>query len=164
MSYLDSAKHQVLGVVKKVVDAQPRRAAAQTVTIKCPPDRIEQFWRDPNQMSVVLGDIAEVNAAGQDRYRWRLRDQPDVAWESRLIPEPEGLRFVGTEDDSHIAVTYRPAPRDLGTEVTLRVNTPAPGLLSGAAAFKVLYRLRALMQTGEVPTIQSNPSARKSAR
>ncbi|MCV7100581.1 hypothetical protein [Mycobacterium palustre] len=164
MSYLDSAKDQVLGVVKKVVAAQPRRAAAQTVTIKCPLERIEQFWRDPNQMSVVLGDIAEVNAAGQDRYRWRLRNQPEVVWESTLIPEPEGLRFVGADDGNHIAVSYRPAPRDLGTEVTLRVNTPAPGLLSGAAAFKVLYRLRALMQTGEVPTIQSNPSARKSAR
>jgi hypothetical protein len=48
--------------------------------------------------------------------------------------------------------------------VTLRVEAPAPRLLSGAAAFKVLYRLRALMQTGEVPTIKSNPSARASAR
>jgi uncharacterized membrane protein len=164
VNYLDVAKDQVLGAAKKVIDMQPQRATAQTVTIKCPLERIEQFWRDPNQLSVVLGDIAEVVASGEDRYRWRLRNGPDLAWESRLIPEPEGVRFVGTGDDNAIAVSYRPAPRDLGTEVTLRVSTPAPGLLSGAAAFKVLYRLRALMQTGEVPTIQSNPSARKSAR
>jgi hypothetical protein len=110
----------------------------------------------------VLGDIAEVETIGNDRYRWQLMDGP--AWESRLAAEPGRLRYVGTSDDNELAVEYRPAPNDLGTEVTLRVKVPAPGLLSGAAAFKVLYRTRALIQTGEVPTIRSNPSARKSAR
>lgn len=164
MGYLDIAKNQMRGVVSKVADNQPRRATAQTVTIRCPVERIEQFWRDPDQLSVVLGDIAEVDAAGQDRYRWQLSNGADVSWESRLVPEPDGVRFVGTGDDNQLSVSYRPAPRDLGTEVTLRVKTPAPGLLSGAAAYKVLYRLRALMQTDEVPTIRTNPSARKSKR
>ncbi|OBI24212.1 hypothetical protein [Mycobacterium sp. E2238] len=164
MSYLDFAKDQVLGAVKKVTAAQPRRSAGQTVTIACPVERIEQFWRDPEQMSVVLGDIAEVELRSPDHYRWRLLTEPKAVWESELIPEPEGLRFVGTGDGKQIAVTYRPAPGKLGTEVTLRVTSPAPGLLAGGAAFKALYRLRALMQTGEVPTIRLNPSARKSAR
>ena len=164
MSYVDVAKNQVLGVVSKVVDVQPRRTTSQTVTIACPLERIEQFWRDPQQLSVVLGDIAEVEPTGQDGYRWRLLNGADVAWESRLVAEPDGVRFVGNADGSELAVSYRPAPRDLGTEVTLRVTAAAPGLLSGAAAYKVLYRLRALMQTDEVPTIRSNPSARKSKR
>jgi uncharacterized membrane protein len=172
VSYVDVAKEQVLGpmkgvvkgAAKKVVDMQPRRAAAQTVTIACPVERIAQFWSDPKQLSVVLGDIADVEAVGGDRYRWRLRGEPGVVWESELTPRPDGVRFVGTADDNTITVGYRPAPRDSGTEVTLRVEAPAPRLLSGAAAFKVLYRLRALMQTGEVPTIKSNPSARASAR
>jgi uncharacterized membrane protein len=134
------------------------------VTIGCQVERIEQFWRDPGQLSVVLGDIADVEAVGRDRYRWRLRNEPAIVWESELIPQAHGVRFVGTGDGNEIAVRYRPAPRDLGTEVTLWVQSPAPRLLSGAAAFKVLYRLRALLQTGEVPTIQSNPSARAFAR
>jgi uncharacterized membrane protein len=166
VSYLDLAKSQVLrpakGVVKKIVDAQPARATAQTVTIAAPPERVAQFWRDTLQISVVLGDIAEVETSGQDRYRWRLLDEPAAVWESRLVQENDGVRFVGGGNE--LAVRYRPAPHGLGTEVTLRATTPAPGLLSGAAAFKVLYRLRALLQTGEVPTIRSNPSARASAR
>lgn len=164
MSYLNAAKDQVKGVVKKVVDMQPRRATAQTVTVKCPLERIAQFWRDPAQLSVVLGDIADVEVTGGDHYRWRLRGDPETAWESELIPDGDGVRFVGAGDGNEITVSYRSAPRNLGTEVTLHVKSPAPGLLSGAAAYKVLYRLRALMQTGEVPTIRSNPSARKSAR
>ena len=69
MSYLKFAKNQVLGVVNKVIEMAPRRARAQTVTIACPVERIEQFWRDPGQLSVVLGDIADIDAEGRDRYR-----------------------------------------------------------------------------------------------
>lgn len=162
MSYVESAKRQVLGVVTRIIDISPRHAKAQTVTIGCPVSRIDQFWRDPEQLSMVLGDIAEVEAAGQGRYRWRLSAEPDMAWESSLVTESGSVRFVG--NDNEIVVRYRPAPHELGTEVTLCLKTPVPALLSGAAAFKILYRLRALMQTGEVPTIQSNPSARESAR
>ncbi|WP_156688822.1 hypothetical protein [Mycobacterium sp. Marseille-P9652] len=162
MSYLDIAKDQVLGVVKKVVDAQPPRATAQTVTIACSPERVAQFWGDPLQISVVLGDIAEVETSGDDRYTWRLLEGPAAVWNSRVVRENDGVRFVGGGNE--LAVRYRPAPNGLGTEVTLRATTPAPGLLSGAAAFMVLYRLRALLQTGEVPTIRCNPSARASAR
>ncbi|MDD4867508.1 MAG: hypothetical protein PHQ28_10460 [Mycobacterium sp.] len=164
MSYLDVAKDQVLGLVDRVVEVLPRPSAAQTVTIACPLERIEQFWRDPTQLSAVLSDIAEIDSDGQDRYHWRVLSEPGVAWDCELIEQPGGLRFVGVRDSNELSVSYRPAPRDLGTEVTLRLSTPAPGMLSGAAAYKVLYRLRALMQTGEVPTLLSNPSARRSAR
>lgn len=160
--YVEFAKKHVLGVVTKLTDVAPRRAKAQTVTIACPVSRIDEFWRDPEQLSVVLGDIAEVDAHGRDRYRWRLSAEPHTTWESTLVPEAGGVRFVG--NGNQIVARYRPAPHELGTEVTLCLRAPAPALLSGAAAYKILYRLRALMQTGEVPTIRSNPSARKSAR
>jgi uncharacterized membrane protein len=163
VSTSDVAKNQVRRLAAKVVDVLPRRAAEQTVTIAASRERIEQFWRDPGEMSVVLGDIAQVDSVGSDRFRWRLLTASDVTWESRLVSEPDGLRFVGT-DGNELAVRLRSAPQDLGTEVTLRLKTPAPGMLSGAAAFKALYRLRALLQTGEVPTLRSNPSARASAR
>lgn len=162
MSYLESAKNQVLGAVNKVIDLPSRQGRAQTVTIACPVERIEQFWGDPDQLSVVLGDVAEIDAGERDRYRWKMSAEPQVEWESTRVAEPGGVRFVGQGNE--IAVRYRPAPHELGTEVTLRVKAPAPALLSGAVTFKILYRLRALMQTGEVPTIRSNPSARTSAR
>jgi len=44
------------------------------------------------------------------------------------------------------------------------VRSPLPGLLTGAIAFKLLYRMRALLQTGELPTLEHNPSARPGAR
>ncbi|MCW2552947.1 MAG: putative integral rane protein [Mycobacterium sp.] len=50
------------------------------------------------------------------------------------------------------------------TEVIARVSSPAPGALTGALTFKALYRARALLMTGEMPTIRYNPSARDSDR
>ncbi|ORJ64017.1 hypothetical protein [Mycobacterium simiae] len=164
MSYLSAAKDQALGIANKVINHLPRHDKAQTVTIACPVERVEQFWADPDQLSRVLGDIGDVTAVAPDRYRWRLRSGPEATWESKLVPQPVGVQFVGTADDNSLIVTYRPAPHDLGTEVTLHAKTPVPGLLSGAVAYKLLYRLRALLQTGELPTLRSNPSARASAR
>jgi hypothetical protein len=78
------------------------------------------------------------------------------------------LRFVDAGQNgtfsNEIILDFSEAPRGQGTEVTLRLKTPAPALLSGALAFKALYRARALLQTGEMPTLKINPSARKAAR
>jgi uncharacterized membrane protein len=164
VAVVDTARRQVLGVAKKLLDRAPTRATQQSVTIQCSVVDAEELWRDAHRLSILLGDLGDVQLSGSDRYRWRLHSGPvDTTWNSRLVSDNGGLRFVG-EDGNEIIVTYRPAPRHLGTEVTLRTKTPVPGLLSGALAFKVLYRARALLQTGEVPTIRHNPSARSSAR
>jgi hypothetical protein len=63
-----------------------------------------------------------------------------------------------------IVLEFGDAPQDRGTEVIARVSSPAPGVLTGPLAFKALYRARALLMTGEVPTIKSNPSARDADR
>lgn len=165
---MNSAVRQVLepvkNVVRKVADAQSGPATAQTVTVAVPVQRVQQFWTDPDQLSVVLGEIADVEHTDDDRYRWRLQQGPDAGWESTLTVESGRIRYVGTSDGNEIVVSYQAAPRDLGTEVTLRVKSPVPALLTGGAIYKILYRTRALLQTGEVPTLRSNPSARNSAR
>jgi uncharacterized membrane protein len=175
MSILDEAKNRAVSLATGVANAVGGKDAAdavngQWVTVNCTVVEAEELWRDPNRMSVVLGELGEVTLSGPDAYRWTLHAGPvSTTWESRLHSEDGGLRFVGTgsgsdTDANEILVSYRPAPNGLGTEMGLRTKTPAPDLLSGALAFKVLYRCRALLQTGEVPTIRNNPSARPSAR
>ncbi|TFV61446.1 hypothetical protein E4P42_00655 [Mycobacterium sp. PS03-16] len=174
MSIIDSAKdrvtHLAANVVNKVGEHAPTDATTgQSVTVRCTVVQAEELWRDAHRMSMVLGDLGDVEVTGPDRYRWTFHVGPaTTTWESQVHTENGGLRFVGTDDGdtdpNEIIVTFRPAPNHLGTEMTLRTKSPAPDLLSGAMAFKVVYRCRALLQTGEVPTIKSNPSARDSAR
>jgi len=58
-----------------------------------------------------------------------------------------------------------PADRDWGHTTTLRLTltTPMPGLATNVVAGKALRRLKALTETGEIPTTDFNPSARADA-
>lgn len=164
MSVIATAKQQIVGVVENVVgklaDAGPHGAGQQTVTASCTVVEAEDLWRDAHRLSSILGEAGDVQFIAPDTYRWRLREgDHESTWESTLYAGPGRLRFA---DDSgnEIVVSYRPAPHHLGSEITLRAVLPVPGLLRGAAAFALLYRARALLQTGEVPTIAVNPSGR----
>ena len=76
--------------------------------------------------------------------------------------EGERLRFVDVNPESEMGIVleFRDAPQHRGTEVIGRINAAAPGALTGPLLFKALYRARALLMTGELPTIKYNPSAR----
>lgn len=164
MSVLDTARGHIVGLVERLADNAPQRITQQSLTIGCSVVDAEEVWRDANRISQVLGELGEVAFTEPNRYHWRLHlGEVNLDWDSRLVSEAGGLRFVG-EDGNEIIVGYTPAPNQLGTEMTLRTKSPVTGLLAGAAAFKILYRIRALLQTGEVPTIRQNPSARASAR
>jgi uncharacterized membrane protein len=174
MGYLDTvvdtAKEQLRHVAGAVANRTGHREQSQSVTIRSDPETVQQLFRDPGRLSEVLGDIAEVQQTGGDHFRWVFRQGPldGASWDSVLVADSGQLRFVDAGQKgatgSGIILDFNEAPRGQGTEVTLRVKSPAPALLSGALAFKALYRARALLQTGEIPTIRKNPSARKSAR
>jgi predicted RNA-binding Zn ribbon-like protein len=64
------------------------------------------------------------------------------------------------------SLTVSPEPdRDWGTTATLdlRLDAPIPGTATQALAGKAVRRLKALAETGEVPTTDRNPSARPDA-
>ncbi|AYF78530.1 hypothetical protein D7D52_37190 [Nocardia yunnanensis] len=172
MQIVDKALEEVTGLVGKVVGKAPISDNGQTLTVAAPPDRVAEFWRDPHNLSRVLGDFGAVSVTGPDRYRWTLNAPggQTLTWESTLEDTAHGLRFRGVPQGdgaagaSWIRVDFGTAPQQLGTEVRLHARLPLPGLLTGAAAFTVLYRARALLQTGELPTLHHNPSARTGDR
>jgi hypothetical protein len=109
--------------------------------------------------------VADVHRLSADRLRWTfLLDGHDGAdWDCVVIVEDDmRLRYVDVhpEKDTGIVLDFRDASQDRGTEVIAHVSSPAPGALTGTVVFKALYRARSLLLTGEVPTIEFNPSAR----
>jgi uncharacterized membrane protein len=154
-------------VADRFVSRELGGAKPVTLTIARPRAEVEQLWRDPAALSQVLGTVA---IAAPNRYRWKVSvPGGHINWESKLIDTADGLRFVGTDNRSHdttteVSVQFRDAPADLGTEVTLTLRLPAPDVVLRGAAFKVLYRARALLQTGELPTLTPTPAARPGNR
>jgi hypothetical protein len=69
------------------------------------------------------------------------------------IPVKEASLDIGAED------------RDWGRTVRLdlELSAPVPGAASQAVAGKVLRRLKALCETGEIPNTDRNPAARDDA-
>lgn len=163
MNVVDAAKEQVRHLAEKLTHAT--EPATQALTVSRPRPDVVELFRDPVRLSQVFGDIAEVQAHGPDRQRWTFLDGP--TWECVVTAEGDSrLRFTGVNAQDPVGLTldFRDAPQDRGTEVIAHVSTPAPGVLTGALAFKALYRARALLLTGEIPTIKHNPSARHSDR
>ena len=159
-------------VFEKVVARAASGGRPVTLTVGRPRSEVEQVWRDAATLSRILGTVADVAVTAPNQYRWTVHvpGGNDVQWDSKLIDITEGLRFVGTGNGSggkaatEVSVLFRAAPADLGTEVTLSLQLPAPNVVLRGAAFTVLYRARALLQTGELPTLTPTPAARPGDR
>ena len=173
MNVVETAREQVKQLVEKVGEkvgeAVATESRLQAITIPRPRRDVVQLFQDAARLSEIFGDVAEVESTGPGRMRWTfvLNDRRGPAWDCVVMLEDETqLRFVDAKPDqpAGIVLEFRDAPQDRGTEVIAKVSSPAPGALSGPLAFKALYRARALLVTGEVPTIEYNPSARDSKR
>lgn len=154
----------------------------RSVTIGKSAEELYRLWRAPETLSRLLGDFAEVSAAGEDRMHWKVHAPlgQSVEWDARIVESRPGeeVRWVSPEGAAWSiegAVRFRPAPANWGTEVTFRLHIRPPGGAAGEAAMrhlqsvpgalvhKVLRRFKSLAETGEIPTLHHNPSARKSA-
>ncbi|WP_432565111.1 hypothetical protein [Kineococcus sp. SYSU DK003] len=168
----------------KVLKHTPATGAAhQTLTVEQPAERVLTAVRDASVLSRLLGEAGTVDAVG-DRYTWRLGDDRIV---TTLTETSEGLDFLrvpgggehaagpakehaedladdtegGAEATSAPLASFRVTALPNGLRTEVRLQTDLPG---GTAEFTVLYRLRALLQTGEIPTITPQPSGRKGDR
>jgi hypothetical protein len=105
--------------------------------------------------------------------------RPGATRARRSLPirrEPHEIRRVWADADGRAAVLegipvadvsldFGPEDSEWGTIVTvdLRLESATPGVAVQALAGKVVRRLKALAETGEVPTTAANPSGRSDA-
>ena len=155
-------------------------AVTRSVTVGVSPDEAYESWNDSETQARVFGGFADVTPAGEGDWRWEV-DAPfgrSVAWETRTVEDRPGelVRWESSGGAAAVvpegSVRFRPAPGDRGTEVTLRLRVAPPGGSLGRAALErlgvvprtlaseVLYRFKSLVETGEIPTLEGNPSGR----
>jgi len=150
-------------------------------TVGASAEECYETWRDPDRLSRIAGPFADVRESGEDRFRWTVRGPlgRDLAWETRIAEaEPGEVLRWETPPDAALpnegAVRFRPARGDRGTLVTLSLSFDPPGGAVGGAALdrlgivpetlagELLGRFKSLVESGEVPTTEANPSARGS--
>lgn len=149
----------------------------QNITIARSPHELYDSWRRPERLAGVMAHYAEVTPQSGDVFHWSLRPSPTrVEWLARYVEDRPGelLRWESLEGDlsTRGSVEFRPAPADRGTEVTLEFSFVPPGGRPGLAVARLfevapeilarrsLRRFKSLEETGELPTLEKNPTGR----
>ncbi len=152
----------------------------RSLTINGAPDALYRRWLDAETLNQVMGHFADVTSPRAGQQHWKVPGVFGKAleWDAKVVEEHPGelLRWESmgdTELPNEGWVRFRRAPRDWGTEVTLRFVFDPPGGVVGekavkllgavpaALALKALKRFKSLVETGEIPTTRPNPAARE---
>ena len=151
----------------------------RSITIGKSAEDLYRLWREPGTLTKVMGHFAEVGGASEGRTHWQVHAPLGQTWEwdTHVVEERENelIRWESLEGASlpnEGSIHLRPAPGDWGTEVKLRFQFRPPGGVVGttvaklmeavpkAFVSKALRRFKSLAETGEIPTLEHNPSAR----
>jgi len=175
--------YQALGVNTARDGSRERTNPEKSITIEKPAEEIYRAWRDPQHVALLMGDFAQIEALPDGRWRWRARlpAGKTLEWTTRTVEDrPNESITWRTEPDAPFqhegSVRFRPAPQDWGTVVTLRMSFGATGgplaaltdqflpRIPKALEESILRRCKSLCISGEIATLEKNPSARKPAR
>ena len=168
------AARKGLATSKIVVPGNKGVKISRAVTIRKPARQLYLFWRDlENLPRVIKHPVSIVNKSGIESH-WSVSAPPGdrrVEWDALIInDEPDKLIAWRSREDSEIlnagTIRFEPAPGDEGTEVTVILEYEPPGGKLGALLAKLsgeeagqqvadtLRRFKALMEAGEIPTIE----------
>jgi uncharacterized membrane protein len=152
---------------------------SRAITINRPIDEVFRFWSEPANFADSMRPFIEITQTGPDTSHWTMEGPAMLSygWDSRSTIDPvtQTIRWASLPD-SDIAnegeVRFTAAPGDRGTEAHLRIRFDPPGGKVGEVlanhlhigpnliAMNSLRRIKSLLETGEVPTLEKNPSAR----
>ncbi|XYH98238.1 SRPBCC family protein [Sorangium sp. So ce1128] len=154
----------------------------RTVTIAKPADELYQFWRNFENLPRFMEHLSRVEVIDGRRSRWTARAPGggSVSWQAEIIDDRENeLIAWRSREPADVAnagsVRFIPAPGGRGTEVHVTIDYEAPAGALGRAVAKVLgeepdqqlrddlRHFKQLMEAGEIPTIEGQPSGRRSA-
>lgn len=153
--------------------AQRRRSRhagriVKSVTVNRPAADLYGFWRDLENLPAIMPHLERVTDRGAGLSHWVAKAPVggSVEWDAEITEDAPNERIAwraveGSPVTHSGSVRFAPAPRDLGTEITVEMEVDVPGGLLGTAVAKVagedpeqqvadaLRRFKQVMETGE---------------
>lgn len=152
------------------------------VTIALEPQEVYDFWRRLENLPHFMAHLDSVEELGDGLSRWQARTPGGIpiSWEARLTRDEPGRELAwetlpGANVRHRGRVTFAPATVGGGTALHVEMAYAPPGgaltaavaeLLNGLTAQQVkeeLRRCKQLLETGEIATVEGQPSGRESA-
>jgi uncharacterized membrane protein len=180
-----SARLRSSPIEKQVAQSFNWRTAAtvsRSVTIRKPVEEIYRAWRNLEGLPRFMQDIESVRDLGNGRSHWVAKAPfgRRVEWDSEITQDDPNQRISwksveGSDYNTSGTVTFKPAPGDRGTEVTLMLAYEPPAGQIGRAiaslfkqtptqqARKDLISFKQMMETGEIATPAISKQQRQQA-
>ena len=153
--------------------AKTRPVAAQrVVTVDKPAEELYRFWRSLANAPRFMKWVEEVEIRDERRSRW-VATLPGrrgrIEWESEVLEDRPGELIAwrsvsGAPVRISGRVEFAAAPAGRGTEVRSRVETEGvPHHVLERHVAEDLRRFKRLLETGEIATVEGQPSGSRSA-
>lgn len=154
----------------------------KAVTINRPASELYQFWKNFENFPQLMKHLESVTQSGDNTWHWKAKAPlgMTVEWDAHLTSDVENER-IGWESLERAdipnsgVVEFRPV-MDRGTVVKVALTYDAPGgklgewlawALGEEPSTQVaddLRRFKMLMETGEIITVEGQPSGREPVR
>ena len=154
----------------------------KSVTINRDASEIYEFWRKLENLPRFMEHLESVTTYDDKRSHWIAKGPAgkSVEWDAEIINEvPNELIGWRSLEDSEVdnagSVQFRRAAGGRGTEVRVTMRYDPPGGALGAVVAKLfgeepgqqvegdLRRLKSLLEAGEVPTTEGQPTGTPAA-
>lgn len=137
------------------------------------PEQLYSAWHDLESIPMWQEEIASVVQTGPTTSHWVMKtDDHQMEWDSEILADEPGKRIawrsIAGEPENAGEVIFEPAPGGVGTMVTVLQEFRMGKLASAWATFvgrnpkqaviENLRHFKALMETGEIPRNQGQPS------
>ncbi len=152
----------------------------KSVTIDARPEQLYLFWHDFTNLPRFMDHLESVEKLDGGRSHWKTKGPAGTKaeWDAEIINDVPfeliGWRSVeGSQVDNAGSVHFTPAAGGRGTTVRVLLRYDPPGGVLGAAVARVfgedpelqvqedLRRLKQILETGETPTIDGQPTGRR---
>jgi uncharacterized membrane protein len=150
------------------------------VTVNRPAGELYRFWRRLENLPRFMEHLESVTLAGDGRSHWTAKGPfgTRVEWNADIVNDRENELIAwrslkGADVGNAGSVQFHPAPGGRGTEVKVVLEYRRRGGLLGSALAKLsredperqvredLRRFKQVMEAGEVPTTEGQPSGRE---
>jgi len=151
----------------------------KSITIARPRQEVYEFWRRLSNLPRFMKNVESVTEIDDQHSHWVVKAPAGrkVEWHAAIHNEIPGELIAwrsmpGADVDNAGSVWFREAPAGRGTEVKveLQYNPPAGALGAVFASLwgkepsqqiqEDLHRLKAILEAGEVPTTEGQPTGK----
>ncbi|MFN2492037.1 MAG: SRPBCC family protein [Pyrinomonadaceae bacterium] len=151
----------------------------KSITINKSPEELYNFWREFENLPRFMNNLESVTSLGFNRWHWVAKGPAGskIEWDAEIYNEKPNEMIAwrsleGSDVTNAGSVHFEPATGERGTQVKVVLNYNAPagkisalfaklfGQEPGQMIEEDLRRLKQVLETGEIATVEGQPSGR----